>query len=144
MSTGTETKATCSDCAEYEGGTCHALVRYAEKNPHLGVSSFTLADRSVCHTFKPNTPEGYMTLQQTREDRLVETVTALAKSIKEISEENNQMRAAVRMYQGRNERVEASNVRLEKQRDEANERILTLQDEVRELEKTIKDWDIRQ
>lgn len=79
-------------------------------------------------------PETRMLHEETREDRLVSAVEALIKGIREIAEENKQMRAAVQMYAGRNARVEASNIRLEDQRNEANARILELEQTIRDIE----------
>ena len=69
----------------------------------------------------------YMDQKQSREDRLVETVEELVKGVRDMAEENNQMRAAVGMYKKALERVE-------KQRDENMGAILLLQARIRQGE----------
>lgn len=58
-------------------------------------------------------------------------------------EENGQMHAAVGMFKATIKDLVARCGKIVRRRDEANDRILVLEQQVEDLENTIKAWDIR-
>lgn len=108
-----------------------AMSTEIEKKPHGMQEACRRQDSLTGCAPKPlmdtEDPNSYMEAQETAEQVMIRKVEELAQWIRDLTEENNQMRAAVRMYR-------ASNEKIAKQRDEQDGRILVLEQEIRNLE----------